>query len=275
MSIHELIKNTMTEHKNKIELFQWAVISSVTSLVYSEYLANMKQKQIPVKRIMIAPIKYVSELLNRDGDFMKLLSEELIDGMISNPLFQKYKNAPEFEIFNETNIEVIKTIFDLYIIPNIERRIPESIYIKFNLGDESQQLFTEDNTIDLFDRKLLTDGQFQYIIEETVLQLLFTIPTMKKNVEPIENNQRIWITNDEVMVIDHNNALTPIHINKTIIDNKDVMTLLKFITSTTIEKMEYGDYGTTKGPNNDLVEYTASTNIFNQVVVVDYIGIDV
>lgn len=275
MSIHEMIKDSMTTHKNKIELLQWAVMSSITSLVYSEYLSTMKQKQVPTKKIMIAPIKYVSKLLNREGDLMKQVSEQLIDKMTENPLFQKFKDAPEFIIFNNDNIEIIKTILDLYIIPNIERRIPEAIFNKFNLGDESQQMFVEDNTIDLFSCKPISDGQFQYIVDETILHLLFTIPTMKKDIELIENNQRIWLTDDEVLIVDHANALTPIHINKSIIENKDVINLLKFITSTTIEKMECGDCGTVKGPNNDLVEYVASTNVFNQVVVADYIGIDV
>lgn len=273
MAIHQIIKEAMTNHKNKIELFQWAVISSITTLVYSEYISKMKQKQIPTKRIMIIPIKYVREFLSRDSNFVNMLSERLIDGIIKNELFIKFKDAPEFILFNEENIEVLKTIFDLYITPNIEKRICESIYRKFNLGDESKQIFVEDNSIDLFNRQPVTDLQLQYIIDETVLHLLFLIPTMKKDVEPIENNQKIWMTDSEVLVIDHENALAPIHINKDIIHNKDVIDLLQFVTSTSIEEMDWNENAVAKGPDHEIVSFKATSNPFNQIILTKYIGI--
>lgn len=275
MAIHQLIKEVMTKHQKKIELFQWAVIGSISTLVYSEYISKMKQKQVPVKKIMIIPIKYVKEFLAEGSPFMDYLSNNLIDMIINNKEFIKYKHAPEFEIFNEENIEVLKTVFDLYITPNISRRIPESIYIKFNLGDESQQLFVEDNTIDLFNREPITEQQYQYIADECVLQMLWLIPTMVKHVEPVENNQNILMTKDEVLIIDHQNALYPIYINEDIINNEDVIKLLEFVTSTKIIEAKYGDSACAKGPDNTIVKYEIESNPFNQIIISQYSHIQV
>ena len=163
MNIHEIISTAMKDHKNKIEITQWAIISSIASLVFSEYISNIKQKQVPTRKIFVPPIKYVRSLIKPDGYFIKLLEEKLIDGIANNELFKKYNNAPEFVLFNEDNIEVLKTIFDLYIVPNIVRHLPEVIEKKFGLDNDQQQLIIEDSTIDLFCGKPINENQLNYI----------------------------------------------------------------------------------------------------------------
>lgn len=279
MNIHEIIKDAIKNHKQKIELTQWAIMSSISSLVYSEYLRGIVQKQVPVRIIMVPSIKYVHELLNPDNQFMQLLSEKLIDGISKNNTFMKYADAPELIMFQEDNIEIMKTIFDLYIIPNISRRIPETISKKFGLDDEKQQTFQENREADLFDRKPLNDDQLNYIIEETVLHLLTLLPTIRKDIEIPENNMSIQVGEDEIISIDHENAICAILLNDNIISNEAVIGLIKFVTSTNIEPMLVDINGNKKEiaavkKNGDIVEYIISTNVFNRVALIKLHEID-
>ncbi len=238
MNIHETISNAMKDHKNKIEITQWAVISSIASLVFSEYISNIKQKTKPVRKVLVPPIKYVNELLDPSSSFMKTLSEKLIDGIASNELIEKYKDAPELVLFKEENIDTIKTIFDLYMIPNISRRIPETISKKFQLDDEKNQLIQQDSSLDLFGRKAITEKQLDYIIEETVLQLIMIIPSIEKESEGVENNKSFYVPADKSFAFTINNqeAICPIIFNANILNNDEVIDLLNFVTSTSLLK---------------------------------------
>ena len=266
MNIHRMIKDVMKNHKQKITVLQWAIISSVSSLVYSEYIARMKNKQIPTPLILVPTIHSVQELLAEDGQFMELLSERLIDGIITNELFIKYKDAPEFEIFKEENIEIIKTIVDVYIIPNISTSISNTISKKFDLNNPNQQTFRENRDIDLFNRKPINDGQMKYIIDQTVLQLLMLIPSIYKDVSFIESNIRIDLAHEEIMTISNDNAITAIHFNKSIIENDDVIKLLLFVTSSSIEICEWQEKSLFK-EGKGVVEYFIRTGIFNKVAL--------
>ena len=57
MQIHQLVKNAIMEHKQKIELTQWAIISGISSLIYSEYIRRIKRKEVPVKMILFQQLK--------------------------------------------------------------------------------------------------------------------------------------------------------------------------------------------------------------------------
>lgn len=272
MQIHQIIKDAITQHAKKIELIQWAIVSSVSSLVYSEYIRNITQKQVPVRMILVPSMKTLNELLHPNGQFVQLLSEKLIDGINNNKLFQKYAHAPELILFNDENVEILKTIFDLYIAQHISQRIPETIGKKFYLLDGTQQLFRENREADLFNRKPISERQLYYIVEETVLQLLLLLPTMKKDIELPEQNLNIHLTAEDVITIDHENALGPIHFNEAIIENKDVIDLLKFVTSTTIRRIDGGETAASK--NGMIVNYSIDTNVFNQVVLTKLSGIE-
>lgn len=272
MQIHQIIKDTITQHAKKIELIQWAIVSSVSSLVYSEYIKNITQKQVPVRMILVPSMKTLNELLHPNGQFVQLLSEKLIDGINNNKLFQKYAHAPELILFNDENVEILKTIFDLYIAQHISQRIPETIGKKFYLLDGTQQLFRENREADLFNRKPISERQLDYIVEESVLQLLLLLPTMKKDIELPEQNLNIHLTAEDIITIDHENALGPIHFNEAIIENKDVIDLLKFVTSTTIRRIDGGETAASK--NGMIVNYSIDTNVFNQVVLTKLSGIE-
>lgn len=272
MLFQQRIEDTINNHKNKIQLIQWAIISGVSSLVYSEYISKITQKQIPTRKIFVPSIREVQRVLDQDGEFMKNISENLITSMIENDMFIKYIDAPEFVLFKGNDVEVLKTILDLYIIPNMYKRIPETIAKKFRIGDDSNQLFYETKEACLFNMNPISDSQFRFLVDEIILQLLLLIPTMKKDIELPENNINIHITEEEILTIDNDNALCPIHFNSSIIKNNEVIELLKFITSTTIERIDCGVNVAVK--NDSVVKYLVKTGIFNQVMITKLNGIE-
>lgn len=257
MNIHETISNAMKDHKNKIEITQWAIMSSVASFVFSEYISNIKQKTKPTRRVCVPPIRYVNELLDPSSQFMKLLSEKLIDGIRSNDVFSQYKDAPELVLFDKDHIDIMKTIFDLYMVPNISRRIPETIALKFQLNDDKNQLIYQDNTIDLFDRKPINGSQLEYVINESALQLLTLIPSIEKEIINIESNKAFTFPNDNHYVLSINNqeGICPIHFNESIFNNP-ISSVLEFVTSTSVK------------PISEKNEFNISTGVFNQAQII-------
>lgn len=273
MQIHQIVKDTIKQHKEKIEFIQWAIISGVSSLVYSEYIRRIKQKNGPVRAVLVPEIKRVKEFLNPDNEgFIEMLSDRMIEKMANHELIKKYSNAPELVLFNEENIEVMKTLFDLYITPNIVNRIPESITLKFGLNDPNQQLIRQDRNIQLFDGRFIDTRHFDFVIDQTVLQLLVLLPTMKRSVEVPEDNSRIFIGKDDILTIGHENAICPIHFNKDIITNDSVIELLSFVTNTNISIIGNRERGM-QLESGDIAEYHIRTNVFNQVGIVRLEGI--
>lgn len=270
--MNQLIKQAMKDHKQKIELIQWGIISGISSLIYSEYIKNIRQKQIPVRMVQIPSIKSVKRFLDPEFGFLQDLSYKFIDNIYNHKLFQKYHTAPEFILFNDENIEILKTIFDLYIIPNISRRIPEVIVRKFDLDNPKQQLFRESNEIDLFQGKLLNDEQYEFVVEESILQMLLLLPTMKKDIELIEDNSQIHLAEDEILTIGNEKAICPILLNDSIIRNESVIDLLKFVTSTEISYIGKEDERALKGDRQ--IEYFIKTNPFNQICITRLDGIE-
>ena len=272
MQIHQIIKETIKEHKSKIELIQWAIISGISSLVYSEYISKIKQKNVPVRAILVPDIKRVREFLDPvNGGFIELLSDDMIDKIANHELIRKYSDAPELVLFNEENIEVMKTLFDLYITPNIINRIPETIALKFGLNDPKQQLIRQDRDIQLFMNGFIDTDKFNFIIDQTVLQLMVLLPTMKRNVVIPEDNSKFFMKKDEILTIGHDNAICPIHFNKEIIENKSVIDLLTFVTNTTICKLCNTQAGVSV--RGGIGEYSISTSVFNQAGVISLDGI--
>lgn len=257
MHIQEMVKNTIISNRQEIQLSQQAMISGVSSLIYSEYLRRIVQRDVPVKRILVPTIRSVREILDPKGPLMIRMSEQFIDSICCHNLFMKYADAPEFKIFNNENIEVFKTIFDLYISPNICRTIPDVISRKFCLLDDNQQMFVENREADLFDRQPINDDQFRFIIDETILHMMATIPSMNKNVDFPENKNLIAMDADKVMGINHENAICPIYINIDIVTNESVIGLLEFVTSTQVMMTHKpSTYRISTSPSNEVTVMT-------------------
>lgn len=273
MSVYDIVKDTMAKHKKKIELFQWATISGVSSLVFSEYISCIRQKQIPVRQILVPSMRTLSELFDMDGQFIQKLSNELIEKMISHEMFKKYSDAPELVLFSEENIEVLKTVFDLYILNNVSKRIPETIEKKFGLRDPKQQVIREDRDTVLFRNKPIDDLQIDFIVEEVILQLLLLLPTMKKEIELPEGNRGIQMTDSEILSIANDQAICPIHFTPNIFRNESVNKLLMFVTSTQMDEVDTSK-STIALKGDEYITWIIDTNPFNQVSLTKLIGIE-
>lgn len=274
MQIHQVVRDAIQHHKKKIELTQWAVMSSVASLVYSEYLLRIKQKQHPTRVIMVPTIRSVQELLLPDGPMMQLMGTKMIDMMATHELFKKFSDAPELAMFQEENIEVMKTIFDLYVLPNIQRRLPETIAHKFDLFNPQNQTIRENREIDLFDRRPFNGEQLDYLVEQAVLQLLILLPTMKKEIEYPEANTGIYMTEDEILTVSNDNAVCPIHFNSKIFAGGAIMDVLSFVTNTHVQECDWSENALAKGENHEPVKYNVATGVFNAVYLTKLIGIE-
>lgn len=272
MQIHQLVKTALTEHKQKIELTQWAIISGISSLFYSEYIRRFKHKEVPIKMVMVPSIKNIAKYFQPESEFMETLSNNLIDSIANHPLIKQHSDAPELIMFKEDRIELMKTIYDLYISQNITRRIPETISKKFGLDNPNQQIFKETWEIDLFDRHPINDGHIKYIVDQIVLQLLMLLPTMKKEIEIPEDHINMHMCYNEILTISNENAICPIHINADIINNESVIDLLSFVTNTNIKYIGGGDCCCQK--NNYRVDYSVTTGVFNQVMLTRLVGIE-
>lgn len=262
MNIHEMITNVMKEHKAKVELLLWGFTSSIASLIYSEYLRCIKQRQTPVRTIFVPSIKSVDKLLSSDSMFVGRLSKELVDRVFddfkSYSLSAPYLHIPEMCLFNFENIEILKTIFDLYMMPNIAKSIASTIRRKFALDDPRQQLIRESNEIDLFaDTSPIIDEYFDYIVHQSTLQLLTTMPSITlENTYP-ESNVEINLPKDQILAINSDSAICAIYFDHTIIKNTIMKELLSFVTNTTFSECILGSYEITTNPLNQ----TAIVNI--------------
>lgn len=264
MAINEIVKNALKTHKSKIELTQWAIIDGVASLIYSEYIYNMKNKVTPGKTILMVPkISTVQELLSEESQLITWISDNLIDKMMADILFKQFIESPELEMFKENNVEIMKTILDLYIIPNISRCIPDTIAKKFAIGDPKNQDIRESNEIDLFHRNPISDDYLDYLSHEIVLKLLTLLPTVKKDIEVPESNASIQMSAAEILTIRNVNAICPVLIDNVIINNS-IMKLLSFVTNTSIEILNNIDI-TGKKKNGLTIDYLISTGAFNSV----------
>jgi hypothetical protein len=163
MTKEELMNDIFIKETKNIELFQWSIVSSISSLLYSEYIKNMVKKEFPIDKVFVPKITMVKDILNPEGDFIKYLSTNLIDRIFNHDLIKRYIDLPEFNIFKEDKLEVMKDIFDHLIINNIIKRIPETIMIKFQLNNPKQQTFMESNELNLFNRQPINNEQYYYL----------------------------------------------------------------------------------------------------------------
>ena len=270
MSIHQIMKDTMKKHKAKIELIQWATISSIASLVYSDYIRSFRQRTKPVHLIQVPSMMNLKEFLKTDGPFMEKLSSDFIDQIMKTEYMTKYKDQlPELVLFQDDLIEIMKTIMDLYILPNVSRAIPNVIEKKFQLNQPSNRTFIQSNDINLFQRPdIEPDEMMGYLAEEFMMQLLMNVVTMERHTEYPEHNEVILLTKDEILTIDNGNAICPIHFNHVILDMENLMKLMCFVTNTIYEAIDQGESVPLK--NGEMSWFQIQTSPFNATSITKF-----
>lgn len=269
-NISKKVKIMMKDHKNKIELFQWALMESFASLFYSYYISQFRQKHVPTHRIFIPSIKSFKDFINPDNGFMQRISNEFIDGILNKLKennYSKYLDCLELIILKDENIEIFKTIFDLYMIPNLYKYLPESFINKFDLNNEKQQIFIEDEEFVFDIKNYLKDDIFSFLVDETILQFLILFPSIEKDVILPENNESILVTEEGIVTICNEKALSPILLNHEMINKyPSIIKLINFVSSTTIEELNKTDNPSYDKDYNIYVN-KYSTNPFNEISI--------
>lgn len=248
------------EHKSNIELFQMMTLQSFATLFHSYYISQFKQKYVPTHRIIVPSIRSFKDYINPKGEFMQNINKYFIDKImieLNSDKYKKYLKCPELILFNEENIETFKTIFDIYIIPNIYKYLPNSFINMFSLNDDSQQMFIENEEF-IFDIEgYLKDDIFSYLVDETLLQLFAVLKSIKKEIILPENNNAILVGEKDIVTICNEKALSEILIDHDLYTKyPSIIKLLCFVSSTSICQINI--------PNKS-EEY--STNPFNEVSI--------
>ena len=241
------IQEILNKHHHEYEILQWSLMNSIGTLIYSEFLSKMKKVEKPVLHFNIPSIKAIQEVLNHEGVLMETIAKNLVKMIRQDKLFYAIDDLGIF--YPECEQDTNKVLL-LYMLPNVERRIPESISLKFGLETE-QQTFREDRTIDLFNRQFDQQWMADYIIHETVLQLI-TFQAPSNVIITVANTSCVGMGDKEIISISNQNALAPILIDKSMLSSESI-NLIGFVTNTSFEE------------DNDTTILTTSTN--NKVIV--------
>jgi len=258
--LHDRIKLIIRDHRDSIELIQLALTSAIATLIYSEYIKTFRQVLKPTHKIFVAEIIQVRSLLAPGQRYASVLSDTLIDMIVDHSLFKEYLPLQDFYLFNSPEIEVLKTVFELYMIPNIARSIPAIIEQKFSLHDPNNQLFRESGDIDLFDRRLPNCDYHAFLVDQAVMQLLLVFPGVEKEVLLVENNYNgIVLPADDhyILTISSDNAISDVLISSRVILDNNVKQMLSFVTSTTFTII----------PSSEEDAYHVDTSPYNRIAL--------
>lgn len=270
-SMSQMTRDMMKRHENKIKLFSWAVVESIASFIYPEYLINMEAKERPKHHVLVPPIKSVEQILRSDSELSKKLSIELIDRVLnlinhSTDETISVETIPEFVIFHGNNAEVLKVIFDLSIMNDVRRIIPATITKKFQLDvQQSDIMQSSDKSIfghgEMSDTNKL-DMYVDYIARETFLKLMITAPTIERSSRVPDDPTDVIINAEEVIVIDNQAAaICPICVNPAMIGQLPKLVSRIGIVSNTA----FVDRCTSED-----VAYRVQSNPLNKLVVYGY-----
>lgn len=258
MSYHERVKEIIRHHSSKVSMVNLAVTSAVAGLMYSEYLRNFKKTIRPTLKVRVPETAEVSKLLEIGSEFANEMADTMIDRMVDNHLLGERLTVPELFLFTDEYRDILKTIFEIYIIPNVSRYVPSVLRQKFGLDDPSVQTFVESSELDLFDRSFPREHHHRFIADEAVLHLLITLPELSELTECDSNlSVDLPALDEEFLSIGNQNAISMIHVNRQIIDNGPMLELLSFVTDSNFEF----DRDREGGPG-----YNVRSNVFNQLI---------
>lgn len=258
MNYHGRVKEIIRHHGSEVSMVNLAVTSAVAGLMYSEYLRNFKKTIRPTLKIRVPETAEVSKLLVIGSEFANEMADTMIDRMVDNHLLRERLTAPELFLFTDEYRDILRTIFEIYIIPNVSRYIPSVLRQKFGLDDPSEQTFVESSELDLFDRQFPQEYHHRFIADEAVLHLLITLPRFCPDLKECENNLSVDLpaVDEEFLSIGNQNAISVIHVNRQIIGNGPMLELLSFVTDSNFEV----DH------DPEAPGYNVRSNLFNQLI---------
>lgn len=260
MSIYELAENMIKNHKEEIQLIQASIINGVASLVYSEYISNITQKQYPIKHIYVPTVLSVRKLLSRHEPLIEKMKTDFFKEFLNNPLIDK--SLPELSIVYK---EAFPILMYAYIFKNVSSSIPDAIAYKFKLNDMPNAEIREDKDKQIFPNGI-TESQFKFIVEQSVLYFIANCNSIKKEILYPESNKSISITKNDILMIENDQALTPIYITSNLIENYPIeMDLVNFVTSSSAELTDYNAAPKTR---DNYIEAVVTTNMDNKTTII-------
>lgn len=225
---------SIDSNRRFVETFQWTVIDTIASLVYPEYIRHITEKNMPTSRYLVPTIKSVAEIVKPESNIMTFVSSKLINGMRDNQwmTISGFCNMDEYQRFeDEKHRNMLQSVLDNYILPNVSRVIPTVIMKKFSIGIESNNgLMVEDYGIDIFENGII-DSYYDYIIEEASLSLTTMIMDIDQSC--VTGVDKIELPSNAILSISNSNALCRTLFSKNIADDPSIMDLL----SATVTKL--------------------------------------
>lgn len=286
MKIQEEIKNIMKTDREDLTIIHEALVNAITSYVYSTFIFRMKTKP-PV--VLVPETREIITFLKAGSPFGEWISENLIDKAMEHSLFCTYNHGAQFKLFQEEYVDKLKVIMDLYMLPSIHIQLEDTIRRKFQLDVQEQQTIREDYENPLFPGGKFGKPETRFIVNQFVLQLLLLMNTISVDEEIPETNQRIHMTQHEILTIDSDKALCPIHFNADVFNvpifergDKSVTAedeceypyaelrdMLLFVTDTRVNFRDHSSDVACCKRGNQYVEFFVSTSPFNKARIRD------
>jgi hypothetical protein len=217
----------------------------------------MRQGDAQGTLIYFPQLSKVETLLDMDHPFVTKVRDNMLSGIINNKNFQKYRDQPEFVIFDDENIDMLQIVFDLYFVPNIGRAISNSIWKNLFQGKHAAAM-VEKEDVELFDKRdTPSSNEIRYISDEAALMLLDIIPSLKSTARLPKDSLRIGLLKDEIFVLGSANQLDPLYLDKTILRNTEVTQLLFHVTGS--KSKDYTHAKTPPMEGNEKSEFVIST----------------
>lgn len=240
--IEKQVKNQLGDfiqnNKTKVEKFQQSIFSAIGSLVYSYFMYNMKIQS--TGKILTPEIKEVKYFLSFNTPFIDTLSKNFMRYLYEDEIYKTNKEQinsfDTYPLFNnnEKYNELLDQLITGYIFPNIQRRLPETIALKFGFNNPENQTFYETNSCEFKVDSVIP--MIEYVIHETMLHILNNWLYQKPHssfLVPEEKLERFNLFNGNLLIIDHDNAaITPIIFDDIIIENEVCKNVLTFVTDT-------------------------------------------
>lgn len=240
--MNEELKEFIIENKDFVEKFQWSVMNSVASLIYCAYLSKMKKVEKPVPHINVVPIRQVVGILDPDGPLGVVIKLNALYN------FRASIYSPEMD---DKFCEKMKEVLSSYILHNVQRRIPETIMVKFGLNTD-QQLFREDRELSLFDPLNTLDlcDYTSYLSNQISMQY-FMLTAGAENTVDVKETE-FFLENADIVVLNNENAICPICFNLLSSNKNDINELVFRVTSFSMEEINLYKYKCTTSEHNQI-----------------------
>lgn len=278
-SVYQQVRDTMRDRSEDLERIKLSIMSSIGTLIYSEFLRNFKQSTSSVGVTVEVPrIEEIRNILKPDGEFATLLTEKLIDDVahkLTTMLAHDYDKLPGALMFREENRDILKTIFTLHMMPEICRQIPALITQKFSLGRNKVYVESYSGKPLMFDGNFKAESYLDFLSLESYLQFLLLLPGVRKEVTPYLNNHNnqdiLFPAGDDptlILSVSNQNAISIVHFHRDVIADNNVFPLLSFVTSTTFKEDRMEICGT------ESVRYFVDSSPYNRVIITKFHGVE-